>query len=352
MNFLNHAMFAEKIIEANITKRWFPLTVSLTVTNRCNLKCFYCYGTYYKRDIKDFTEKFWLDLVDEMHGMGTRLIHLEGGEPLLREDIGRLISHIKGKGMLCRLNSNGYLVPKKIEEIKGLDSLCISLDGDEESNDKNRGKGCYKKVIEAIKAAKEHGVPVLTSTTLTQNNIKNKAIEHVLSLAKEMGFGAQFNFLYEQTSGHTDDPACEVEEKSIRDAALKLIDYKKKGWPVFYSMATYNNVLRWPAPYKIKKFTTNNPVPRGFKHIPCYMGKLMCFVDGDGMVYPCGEHIGNFPALNILDTGFKEAWDNVAKHKYCLTCYNTCFDEYNEVFSCKLDVWWNVLKNSFKNSRK
>ncbi len=351
MDMKNNFILAGRIIQANVTKHWHPLIVSLTVTNRCNLKCVYCYGSYHQRKIKDFPKRFWFELIDEMQGMGTRLIHLEGGEPLLRDDIGEFVHYIKSKNMLCRMNSNGYLVPNKIDAIKKLDSLCISLDGDEASNDKNRGKGCYRRVIEAIKTAKRLGLPVLTSTTLTRNNIEGGAIEHVISLAEKYRFGAQFNFLYEQTSDISDDPACRVHDSAIRSAVKKIIACKKQGAPVFYSMATYRNVLNWPVSYDIKKFTNDRPIPAGFKHIPCYMGKLMCFVDGDGRVYPCGEHIGTFPALNIMDVGFKRAWESLNENKTCHTCYNTCFDEYNEVFSCKPSVWWNNFKNSLLSKK-
>jgi len=284
--------------------------------------------------------------------MGCELIHLEGGEPLIRDDIQDLINHVKKRKMLCRLNSNGLLVPKKIKEIKNLDSLCISLDGDEQANDKNRGKGTYQKIIEAIKVAKENGLPVLTSTVLTANNIETGAIEKILELSQKIGFGAQFNFLYEQTTEFFDDPACKVQEEAIKKAIVKLIQLKRKGLPVFYSTATYNNALNWPDKYTVKKFTSKNPPPQKFKYIPCYMGKLMCFVDGDGLVYPCGEHIGKFPALNIRDVGFKKAWENIEKQKDCISCYNTCFNEYNNVFSCRTSVIWNNFLNSIKNTKK
>jgi len=349
MDILNHIAFAGRIVKARMAQDFYPLIVSLTVTNRCNLRCFYCYGSYHKRAIGDFPTQFWLTLVDKLHTMGTRLIHIEGGEPLMRDDIGEIIHYIKAKNMICRMNTNGYLVPKKIHDIKKLDSLCISIDGDEVSNDRNRGKGCYQRVIKAIIAAKRHGLSVLTSTTLTQNNIEGGAIAHVISLAEKYGFGAQFNFLYEQTTDISQDPACRVEEEAIKSAVRRIVAYKKNGSPVFYSMATYANVLNWPAPYDVKKFTKDYPIPSGFKHIPCYMGRLMCFVDGDGMVYPCGEHIGTFPSLSILDVGFKKAWENLAAQKECHTCYNTCFNEYNEVFDCKTGVWWNNFKNLFKN---
>ena len=351
MNIIEHAKFLLQLSKAKILNRNIPLIVSLTVTNRCNLRCIYCYGSYFNRNIKDFPTKFWLDIIDELYSMGTKLIHLEGGEPLLRDDIGELVNYVKSKNMICRLNSNGYLVPKKIKEIEKLDSLCISLDGDEDANDKNRGKGSYKRIIEAIKVAKQHGLSVLTSTVLTANNIESDRFEKVLFLAKEIDFGTQFNFLYEQTTDLTDDPACRVRNESIKKAISKLIDYKKKGLPVFYSIATYNNALNWPTSYDVKRFTTKNPPPSGFKYIPCYMGKFMCFVDGDGLVYPCGEHIGIFPALNICEVGFKKAWENIAKHKDCLTCYNTCFNEYNQIFACRPSVLWNNFINYVKHRR-
>lgn len=352
MNGLKYANLFRKLLVAKVTKKWFPLIASLTLTNRCNLRCIYCYGSYYDRDIKDFSTEVWFQLIDELAAMGTELIHLEGGEPLLRNDIGKIIDKAKNKGLICRMNSNGLLVPKKINEIKKLDSLCISLDGDEESNDKNRGEGTYSKIIEGIICAKKNGLSVLTSTVLTKNNIETGAIEKVLELSREIGFGVQFSFLYEQTTERLNNAAFYLDESSIKRAINKLINYKRRGYPIFYSFATYNNALTWPASYDRKRFTTEIPPPEDFKYIPCYMGKLMCFVDGDGLVYPCGEHIGSFPAKNFLEVGFRDAWEHLSDFKECITCYNTCFNEYNQVFNCNPRVLWNNFTNILKSSKK
>lgn len=350
MKYFQHAKLVSKIFSANLTKRWFPLIVSMTITNRCNLRCIYCYGSYYDRAIQDFPIEVWLKLIDQLVPLGTRLIHLEGGEPLLRKDIGQIIEKAKKKGLICRMNSNGILIPKRIKDIIGVDSLCISLDGDEQSNDKNRGQGTYSKIIEGIICAKKNGLSVLTSTVLTRNNIENGAIEKVLALSKEIGFGAQFSFLYEQTTTRLNNAAFYLDEDSIRRAIKKLISYKRKGYPIFYSHATYRNALNWPVSYEQKRFTSKTSPPQGYRYIPCYMGKLMCFIDGDGLIYPCGEHIANFPALNFLKVGFKKAWENLA-NKDCITCYNTCFNEYNQVFSCRPDVLWNNVTNYFRWGR-
>jgi MoaA/NifB/PqqE/SkfB family radical SAM enzyme len=352
MNTLKYANLLRKLLTAKLMKRRFPLIVSLTVTNRCNLRCIYCYGSYYARDIKDFSKAVWFQLIDELSRLGTELVHLEGGEPLLRDDIGAIIERVKKNGMVCRMNSNGLLVPKKINEIKGVDSLCISLDGDQESNDKNRGIGTYAKIIEGIICAKNNGLSVLTSTVLTRNNIDTGAIENVLELSKKIGFGAQFSFLYEQTATRLSNAAFYVEEPSIKKTIRKLIDYKRKGYPIFYSFPTYYNALRWPASYEQKRFTTATPPPKGFKYIPCCMGRLMCFVDGDGMVYPCGEHIGTFPAKNFREVGFKQAWEHLSNFKECITCYNTCFNEYNQVLSCRPACLWNNFINYLRYRKK
>ena len=45
------------------------------------------------------------------------------------------------------------------------------------------------------------------------------------------------------------------------------------------------------------------------------MGRFMCLIEPDGFVYPCGQLIGKFPALNIREVGFKKAWENLFTKK-------------------------------------
>jgi MoaA/NifB/PqqE/SkfB family radical SAM enzyme len=93
-------------------------------------------------------------IVDQLADMGTQRIGLSGGEPLLRDDIGEIIRHIKGKGIECGLSSNGILVPERLLEIRGVDSICLSLDGDKHVHEDLRGKGTYQKVMRAVQCVK------------------------------------------------------------------------------------------------------------------------------------------------------------------------------------------------------
>ena len=46
------------------------------------------------------------------------------------------------------------------------------------------------------------------------------------------------------------------------------------------------------------------------------MGRFMCLIEPDGFVYPCGQLIGKFPALNIREAGFKKAWENLLQKEH------------------------------------
>lgn len=352
MRLAEHAGYLTGLVKGRMLKRNVPITVSLTITNRCNYKCIYCYGAYYDRKDKDVPTKVWLDLIDELAGMGTRMIHLGGGEPLLRNDIDQIIGRVKDRNMICRINTNGALVPKMIDKLKRVDSICISLDGNEAANDKNRGKGTFKEIIAGIKCAKESGIPTHVSATVTTNSIE--AADQVLELANEIGFKVEFGLPYEQSTANKDIPAVKLYDDKLRRFLKTVLRYKAEGKPIFYTDSTYEYALNWPVSYQTK-LMFDEP-PKGFKKIDCYMGKYMCFVDGDGLVYPCGQLIGQFPALNFMEVGFKKAWDNLEPNKKCKTCYCPCFTEFNQLFGLKLNVLTGnavrELKNHFKKSGK
>ena len=87
-------------------------------------------GDYgHRKGIPDFTTRELLKIIDELKEMGTRILTLHGGESLLQRDFGEIVNYAKLKGFYVSLNSNGTLVPKRISELKYLDNLCISMDG-------------------------------------------------------------------------------------------------------------------------------------------------------------------------------------------------------------------------------
>ena len=76
-----------------------PLTVGWDITHMCNLRCKHCYAAADNVIASEFSLEEVKKIVDELNSLGTVLIALAGGEPLMREDIYEIIEYIKSKGM-------------------------------------------------------------------------------------------------------------------------------------------------------------------------------------------------------------------------------------------------------------
>lgn len=340
MSILNRAAFFGQVLKTKVTGERVPLVVVLNITNRCNLKCIYCYGKYYDRKDKDFTKEELFSLIDELVDMGTKSITLGGGEPLWRRDIVEIIDYIKDKGIECGMNTNGTLITKKIDAVKKLDSVCISFDGDEVSNDLNRGSGSFKAIMEGLECARANGVHVHTNTVLTKNSINS--IDYIMELAREIGFTTEFNLPFFQGREDSVNEGLCPTDGECRQAWKKIIDYKRAGHPILFSEKSHQYALDWPDYHR--RVYQNGEEPE-FEYIRCYTGRYMCFIDSDGLVYPCAQLIGSFKALNFLECGFKKAWDNLTSNT-CKTCYFTCFNHFNLIFELDLDTILETVKNT------
>lgn len=341
MKLLTRISFFTNLIQAKIFKKNIPLAVVLNITNQCNLRCIYCYGPYYDNPKTNFTTQELFNLIDELAKMGTKSITLGGGEPLLRYDIEELIEYIKSKNIECGMNTNGTLIPEKISAVKKLDLVCVSLDGDQTGNDANRGAGSFEKIMAGIKIAKQVGLIVHTNTVLTKNNLNS--IDYLVETAKKIGFKAEFNLPFFQTSSNKDNPALNLSNEECQTIIKKIEDYKQQGYPILFSNKVHRYVASWPN-YKKKMCLNEKP---NFKHIKCQAGRFMCFIDADGMVYPCVQLIGTFPALNFKEVGFKKAWEKLNSHT-CQACYFVCFNELNSIFNLDLEVIFNNAITSLK----
>lgn len=329
------------ILKGRIFNKNIPLVVGLHVTNRCNFNCVYCYGVYYDNKKGDFTTNDILKLVDELSDMGTRYITLTGGEPLLRDDIEIIIDRIKEENILCSMNTNGSLIGKKINIVKKLDSITISLDGAEKAtNDKNRGGNTFVKIMEGIRLLKSNKIPFDSVTVVTKNNFRS--LRNILELAQNEGFMAEFNLVQDPNSEINNTAKYQLPTEEVKEVLRQLIQFKKEGYPVLYANSSRKYALNWPFDYNCK--ILYGKIPKNFEYPPCYMGKFICHVESNGLVYPCGQLINNFPALDFRDVGFKKAWENVLNKRKCITCYSLCHNEQNLFYHLHPNVIINTIK--------
>lgn len=113
-----------------------PITyLRLAVTDRCNLRCFYCMpeeGIQYLPKKEVLTYEEIIRLVTIMAGMGISKLRLTGGEPFVRTDLMKLIRSLTCISGLqdIHLTTNGILTAPYIPELKqlGIASVNLSLD--------------------------------------------------------------------------------------------------------------------------------------------------------------------------------------------------------------------------------
>ena len=96
---------------------------------RCNLSCAYC------NEYDDVSKPVPLDemlrRIDHLARLGTSIVTISGGEPLLHPELDAIIARIRHHGKMAGMITNGYLlVPERIQRLNraGLDHMQISID--------------------------------------------------------------------------------------------------------------------------------------------------------------------------------------------------------------------------------
>src|ERR1700688_415497 len=106
-----------------------PIMAHIIPIRRCNLACAYC------NEYDDFSKPVAPDVVisriNKLADLGTSIITLSGGEPLLHPDLDEIISAMRHRGVMACMITNGYLlVPERVQRLNraGLDHMQISID--------------------------------------------------------------------------------------------------------------------------------------------------------------------------------------------------------------------------------
>ena len=154
-----------------------PVLADIYLTNRCNLKCEYCYASAgdEKYIIEEMTIGDYKKIFEQLDEMNVHRISLSGGEPFERKDFFDILEEAGKYKFAIVINSNGTLISddiaKRLREYR-FDRICITVDGScAEVHDNIRGKGTFVKTMHAIKLLKKYNLPVSTLFTLNQKNI-------------------------------------------------------------------------------------------------------------------------------------------------------------------------------------
>jgi MoaA/NifB/PqqE/SkfB family radical SAM enzyme len=106
-----------------------PLLAHIIPMRRCNLACTYC------NEYDDFSKPVPIEemyrRIDKLGSLGTAVVTISGGEPLMHPELDDVIRRIRANGMIAGLITNGYLlVAERIQRLNraGLEWLQISID--------------------------------------------------------------------------------------------------------------------------------------------------------------------------------------------------------------------------------
>ena len=172
----------------------------LSVTDKCNLRCFYCLP----KGFKDFdTPKNWLtfDEIERVIGafgeLGVNRIRLTGGEPLVRKNLPELaakISSLPGIDDLS-LSTNATLLEQQAESLyqAGVRRINVSLDTMDEAQFADiTGGGKLKQVLGGLQKSREVGFKPIKVNMVVMKDTSLDAYQDVLEYCMENGFTLRF----------------------------------------------------------------------------------------------------------------------------------------------------------------
>jgi len=154
-----------------------PTFMTISPTQKCNLACIGCYASSSNKTAVTMEWDVLDKIVQQKRDIwGSHFTVISGGEPLLYESNGKTILDLyeKYNDNFFLMYTNGTLIDKamarRLAELGNV-APAISVEGFEEDTDYRRGKGVYRKILEATENLKEAGVLYGISFTATRHNV-------------------------------------------------------------------------------------------------------------------------------------------------------------------------------------
>lgn len=251
-----------------------PILVQIIAMRRCNLSCAYC------NEYDSVSEPVSTDLVlrrlELLAALGTSVVTVSGGEPLLHPDLDEIVRGIRSRGMLAELITNGYLLtPGRIHRLNsaGLDHLQISIDNvmpDEVS------KKSLKVLDRKLQWLAQHAQFDVNINSVLGSSVRDP--EDAVSItrrARELGFESTVGLIHDGSG------------------QLRTLDYRRE--------AVYDALVKLPKP-----FYTSALYARFYKNLVrgspndwhCRAGSRYLYICEDGLVHYCSQQRG-YPGIPL-----------------------------------------------------
>jgi AdoMet-dependent heme synthase len=314
-----------------------PYMAELDITYQCNLRCRMCQRWQDpRRDTLPL--ETYRNLAREFEELGVHQISIAGGEPLLRDDVFRIIEGFAARGMSVNLCTNGMLVEKYRREIAGSGATCVtvSLDGATAAcHDGIRGRtGSYHEIergIDSFLTQRANGTPILrVRMTVSDDNSREvrKFFADWCGVADDVLF---------QPVHQCGDAYYTGMRKASLSVDAAVISEQLQGTKLAKD------------PY-MKQWVDSIEAGEGVPHAPCYAGVLMARIDPWGQVYPCLEQ--HVSVGSVREAPFSRIWNSTAlqQERKRISCDRTCRCWYNN--TALIGHFGTLIKNTIPNGRK
>ncbi|MCF2681535.1 radical SAM protein [Faecalicatena contorta] len=281
-----------------------PKYLMMKITNRCNSNCAYCSHAYSNQE--EEKSDISLDLIKktirEAGDMHVTAASINGGEPLVRQDIDEIIRALIAEHITPVLMTNGLLLPKRWDELgaAGLRYIIMSFDSlDPETYNKQRGADFQDAMagIDAAVALKEKygDAHIHVTTVLTKNNAKELPgfIEYMTS----RGIYVQIS-PYHHFNPSVPNELRITDPEEIFTLTGTLLKMKREGMLIANSEGFIAHLPDF--------FLKDQRVPSDYR---CLIGYTNVFVDAYMNVHCCWD--GCFkPIGNLQERSLKEIWNS------------------------------------------
>jgi cyclic pyranopterin phosphate synthase len=167
----------------------------LSVTDRCDLRCFYCLPG----DYRDFHEPAeWLSfdeigrIIRAFARLGVQRVRVTGGEPLVRKNLPALVAQLAGIPGIddLSLSTNAVGLSRQAAPLKaaGISRINVSLDSLRADRFKDITKGNLDRVMEGLLSAKLAGFSPIKINMVIMKGINDDEIEDMIEFCIEHNF--------------------------------------------------------------------------------------------------------------------------------------------------------------------
>jgi MoaA/NifB/PqqE/SkfB family radical SAM enzyme len=251
-----------------------PVLAHLIPMRRCNLACAYC--NEFDDSSKPVPMESLYERLDRLARLGTSIITISGGEPLLHPELDLVIARVRRHGMIAGMITNGYLLtPERVRGLNraGLEHLQISIDNvmpDEVS------KKSLKVLDKKLQVLAEHAEFHVNINSVVGGGIKNPQDALVIGKrALELGFTSTVGIIHD--GGGQLQPLAEAEReiyaqmRSMEKSSYAQINY-------FQDNIAHGRENQWR----------------------CRAGSRYLYICEDGLVHYCSQQRG-YPAKPLAE---------------------------------------------------